>query len=453
MARRILVLLGLLVLMVGCGARSTTALRPQDTPAASLERLAAQAWETIPLPVPDTFRQVKAFGVSPRDPATLFVCSGPPESPTPQPSSAGIGPIELWRSADLGLHWTLVPLGALGNTIGGSCSISIARDRPQRILFNIGGNLGEQRPCERDTLYLSDDGGATWRHIVHPTRIPAGVSMGGNCIPMASAHHLYTWSEYQDHPAGSLFSLLDRSDDLGKTWIPIDAAFGPGAHFVTTLLGDGESLVTGLIHDTRCVANPAGTGCVDLYLSHDAGTTWRHVGPSAGDLGPTVFGPQSPDVSAPLPGLPFYDLRGDQNPESLYSLHVFASEDTQNWQPLPPLPIPGTTTDLPGILQALAVTASGHLLAFGPDPASGVPDPGHPFVIDMPAFWLYSWDPHTARWQVLSAPLSGPGNVACGGCWYPQLATSMVGSATYLYVHHYALPLGLLRLRLPAEIS
>jgi hypothetical protein len=418
-----------------------------------LDHLPSAQWETIPLPVPDTLRQIKALGVSPLDPANLFVCSGPKHGPTPQPPSAGIGPITLWRTDDLGRHWTPVPLNALGDTIGWSCSISIARDRPQRIFVSIiGGSLDEQRPCEGNNLFLSDDGGVTWQRVAHPNRVPTGAS-AGSCLPMASGRHLYMWSGYQDRPAGPNFSLLDRSDDLGKTWIPIDAAFGPGAHFVTTLMGDGDSLVTGVIHDTTCIANPGGAGCVGLYLSRDAGTTWRPIGPSAVDLGPTVLGPQSPDFSTPLPGTPLYDLAGDQSPESLYPLRVSVSEDTKNWQPLPPLPISGATKDLPGILQALAVTTSGHLLAFGPDPTSGIPDPGHPFVEFIPALWLYSWDSHMARWQVLSAPLSGPADVACGGCWYPQLATSTAESATYLYVHHYATPLGVLRLRLPAAIS
>lgn len=131
---------------------------------------------------------------------------------------------------------------------------------------------------------------------------------------------------------------------------------------------------------------------------------------------------------------PFYNLSAEQPPEFLYLLRVYQSNDQHRWSALPPVPAPGTSAQRQGLLQALAVTDDGRLLAFGVDPKTGMPSqannvPGS----KIPAFWLWIWNPGSARWQVLSLPLNFVAEEGCGLCWRAFLATG-VDHATYLTV-------------------
>ncbi len=67
-------------------------------------------------------------------------------------------------------------------------------------------------------------------------------------------------------------------------------------------------------------------------------------------------------------------------------------------------------TDHIGITNILGVTASGKLLAFGVNPQTGV-QTDKPLEEQFDQQWLWSWDPHAARWTSLAPPLPVDGKV------------------------------------------
>ncbi len=419
----LLVMLCLLAI-AGCGS-SRSAPLPLLTPHPT--QLASPRWESIPLPIPGT--QLLSYTVSPLDPETMYACTGDPSKDM----------LDLWRTRDAGKHWSSLPLPA---TIGTGCTISIAPSQPQRIAFEVTNAYDNQRPCDRDELYLSTDSGGTWQRLPHDSIAPQG-ARNGSCTIMATSQHLYLWYTFGGGQNSPQLSLLERTDNDGITWSRADTDFGPGVIFFSPQVGEDDTLATIVLH-----SRPTPAGRSILWMSHDAGRSWQQRAVLPTSVGTTLLTSPQQDPSWPTPATPFYALAHEQIPSNLYDLQVFQSPNGRQWFAIPPLPVPGANGEHPGLLQALAATNDGHLLAFGVNPRTGMPDPATARQKPMAAFWLWLWDPRTSHWQVLSFPLTHLANENCGLCWSSSLFSGPEHTM-YLYVYHWGDSDNLFRVRLP----
>jgi len=395
-------------------------------------QLTSSAWEPISLPATNT--ALLSSTVSPDNPSTIYACTS--ASRTPGVASS----IALWQTHDAGQHWSSLPIP---KATGTDCSISLAPSLHQRVAVLITDWCSDQPSCTHNTLYFSTDSGTTWQQLSLATTVPHGATITQNEIIVAD-RHLYLWYSYGIRQDTSQHSLLVRSDDDGLTWSRIDSHVEPHGFFLPPQIGQDELLV--LSTRTLPPANPSETL---LWTSHDAGSSWRLVGTIPPPADNFLLFSQPPGSSWPTPQIPLYALGAEQLPSDLYELKVLQSTNGQHWSLLPPLPVPGTSVEHPGLLQALAVTGDGDLLAFGPDPKIGLPSSLSTPLDPIPTFWLWIWNPRTSTWQVLSSPLAHPAHEGCGLCWSAQLSTGP-DQSTYLYVHHWEVMNSFFRVRLPS---
>lgn len=410
-------------LIAGCSPLRSAAV---TTPTLPPTQIASSRWEPISLPIPGT--KLLAYTVSPTDPETLYACTNAVGSST---NSVSEGPITLWDTHDAGHHWFSISLPA---TSGIGCAISIALSQPQRIAFEVSNASDNQRPCDRDVVYLSTDSGTSWQRIPHPSIAPQGAA-NIFCSITVTGQHLYLWSTFGGGENSPQVSVLERTDNDGSTWSRADSDFGPGVFFFPPHIGDDGTLATIVRH-----ADPTSEAGAVLWMSHDAGRSWQQRAAL-----PTLIGNYL--LTSPRQN-PFYALAHEQIPSHFYTLQAYQSPDGQQWSAIPPLPVPGTSGEHPGLLQALAATNDGHLLAFGVNPTTGLPDSVVAKQQPMTAFWLWLWDPRTAHWQVLSVPLTHSADESCGLCWGGVLSSGPEHT-TYLYVYHVGDSDNLFRVSLP----
>jgi photosystem II stability/assembly factor-like uncharacterized protein len=112
----------------------------------------------------------------------------------------------LFKSTDGGDTWK--PLSGLPKNPG-RIGIAVARTQPQRVYAMV------DQP-EAGGLYRSDDGGATWTHASGDNRIwGRGWYFGGIAVEPKNADVIYACN-----------TALYRSDDAGKTFVPVKGAPG-----------------------------------------------------------------------------------------------------------------------------------------------------------------------------------------------------------------------------------
>ncbi len=414
------------MLIAGCNPANTTIATTKNLQTPTPLQLTAFPWKSNALPVPGS--PLLSYAVSPVDSETVYACTGNGAS------------ITLWNTHDAGQRWSSIPLPP---TSGTACSFSIAASQPQRIAFLVNNPSNAQRPCDRDTLYLSTDSGSTWKHLLHTSIAPEGAK-NGYCTITATAHHLYMWYSYGGGQNTPQLSLLERTDNDGATWSRADTAFGTGKLFFPPEVGKDENLAISVRG-----ADDASNTEASLWMSHNAGRSWQRMGPlpATGILSYLLTTPQQ-GASWPTPTTPFYALVDEQIPSNLYALRAFESTDGRQWFAVPPLPTIHATQAHPGLLQSLSVTGDGHLLAFGVDPKVGVPTPDNIGQKPMNTFWLWSWNSHAARWQVLSSPLNHLADERCGLCWSGQLSSDL-DHTRVLSVYHWNDTNSFSRVRLP----
>jgi hypothetical protein len=393
-SRRILVMLLCIFLMAGCNpATEATISARSPLPL----QVVSSPWKANPLPVPG--HSLLSYAVSPIDSETMYACTGDVF-------------ITLWETHNAGQHWFPISLPA---TSGNECSFSIFASQPQRIAFLVTDAHDSQRPCDRDTLYLSSDSGKTWKHISHPSIAPLG-TISVYCALTVTDRYLYMLTSYQGVQNTPQLSLLERTDNDGASWSRIDTAFGPGSLFSSPEVGLNGTLAISVRHTLH-----AFDATVSLWMSHDAGRSWQRMGMLPPQAGTFLLATPQRGSAWPSQATPFYALAGEQLPSNLYRLRVFESMNGWQWFAVPPLSVPYASLTRAGLVQSLSVTDGGQFLAFGVDPKIGVPATslvGQP----MPAFWLWSWNPRTAHWQVLSSVLSHPEGEGCGLCWNGQFS-------------------------------
>lgn len=413
------------ILVIGCNSANATTTTTKNVQTPTPLQLTTSPWRSNSLPVPGS--PLLSYAVSPIDSETVYACTR---------SGAWI---TLWNTHDAGQRWSSIPLPA---TAGTSCSFSIAASQPQHIAFLVNEASDAQRPCDRDTLYLSTDSGSTWEHISHPSIAPQGAK-NGYCTVTATARHLYIWYSYPGGQNTPQLSLLERTDNNGASWSRADTAFGTGKMFFPPEVGNDENLAISVRG-----ANDASNTDASLWMSHNAGHSWQRMGALPAQTGIFLLTTPQQGASWPTPKTPFYALVDEQIPSNLYALRAFESTDGRQWVAVPPLPTIHATNAHPGMLQSLSVTGDGHLLAFGADPKTGVPSSPNIGQKPMNTFWLWSWNSHTERWQVLSSPLAHQADEGCGLCWGGQLSSN--GDHTrVLSVYHWNDTDTFSRVRLP----
>jgi hypothetical protein len=409
------------MLITGCNSSSATTKTVQTpTPL----HLTSYPWKSSSLPV--TGSPLLSYIVSPIDSKTVYACTG----------GASIG---LWETHNAGQHWFAIPLPT---TPGTNCSFSISTSQPQRIALLVNEASDNQRPCDRDTLYLSADSGNTWKHITHTSIAPAQAK-NGYCTITTTAHSLYMWYSYGGGQNTPQLSLLERTDNDGATWSRADTAFGPGKLFFPPQVGKDENLAISVRN-----ASDVSDISASLWMSHDAGRSWQRMGALPSQAGIFLLTTPQQGSSWPTRATPFYALVDEQIPSNLYALRTFESINGREWFAIPSLPTTKTTEAHPGLLQSLSVTADGHLLIFGVNPKIGMPDSVGVGQKPMTTFWLWSWNTHTDRWQVLSSPLTHVADEGCGLCWNGQLSSNL-DHTRILSVYHWQDKDSFFRVQLP----
>lgn len=431
-----------LLFIAGCTSaplnRQTTSLTQRVSPIIRQTprqlQLTSSAWESIPLPVTDM--HLLSSTISPDDPAVIYACSSTSRTP-------GVaGSLALWGTHDAGQHWSALTFPAATGT---GCSISLAPALPQRIVVLVNNVCGHQPSCRQSMMYVSSDSGDHWLPISLASVIPQGVAIQQSWT-IVTARHLYLWCAYSTASKGPERSLLARSDDKGNSWNRIDSSFSvSGSFFFPPKIDQYEALLISIQpHSSSGLPTEA-----SLWISHDAGNTWKKLSAVSFPADNLLFSSEPVGSVLPTAQTPLYALRAEQIPSNLYDLTVVQSTDAQQWSLLPPLPVPGTSMQHPGLLQALAVTGDGDLLAFGPDPRTGLPTSLSTLPDPILALWLWFWNPHMSTWQVLSVPLMYPMHEGCGLCWSASISNNQ-DHGTYLYVQSPDEPNGFFRVRLPS---
>jgi hypothetical protein len=371
----------------------------------------AGPWLRVPLQAHDG-RAVHSFAPSPADPNTVVVCVGPLIGST---YPAAIGPIWLFRSRDLGAHWQQLALPPLA---GASCSISVAGDAPVRVTLSVEAwtPQSKQMPaCADTTLFLSDDGGDTWRHVPHTSIGPAPNEFA-LCSFWATAHHLFfsynvgVPATTRQTPGGWVErSLLERSDD-GQTWQRADNGLPSGSLMTSQVRdpnasSDENASLTGLYRAYPPDAPPVG---LELWKTQDAGRSWHNMS--------TVQLPLNSGTVKEPEQQPRYIVLRDQLPSFLFRTSMLQlSPDLQHWAFVPPLPVRGTAPDRAGIAQVLGVLADGRLFVLGVNPHQGLSPTSDPNgagssyqapgrALDIQ--WVWIWNPRTVHWEVVMSPLN-----------------------------------------------
>ncbi len=432
---RLLAALLLALLLVACesrGATTATTVRG-GTPAT----VGSGSWQHLSLPVPNA--DVIGFAPSPTDANTLYACTG-------HVVASRAAPMTLWRTTDAGAHWT--NFGALAG-LGVNCAISIAPDDAQRVLVQISSGVDKGVDCSTDSDYLSDDGGATWKHLPpYDLHMPDSTPFDWCFLEMTRDHLFLVFGSTESTIATS---LLARSDDDGQTWRRIDGGLGNDALFFPPAIGPDDQLAMTVEH-----ARPqAGQAANSLWMSSDAGATWSKTSDLPGYPGPFLLSSFSTGGGTwPSASHPLYALANEQIPSDLFRESVLASDDGVHWSLLPPLPVPGVTGDRRGILQVLAALPDGRLAAWGADPLAGVPsENGQAYPQTHFSLWL--WAPDAGTWQSVSTPLNITADEGCGLCWQGAASTAPDGSL-WLYASRFYTdptgepPAGLYRLRIPS---
>lgn len=408
--------------------------------------VAAGGWEQVALPLPDT-TTLGSLVISPVDPRTLYACTVATGGHTAL-SNTTVYPLRVWRTRDSGAHWTSVKLPRI---VGFDCTLSVAADSPSRIgLFVAIGAPDYEAPpaCTEAALYLSDDGGDSWMRIVHNSLVPdVAQECDGDARFWVTARHLFvTYSYLLSSTSATLpsgqgnvtiedrISVLERSDDEGRTWERADDGIAGDNTTFTVTQGTSADVLTASAYSPRFPTMP-------FWQTHDAGRTWQHLdlGVAAGVPYVTVYWPSLQRDLRP----PVYGFTGVDEYWHQFELQMFQrAADGHTWKPLPPLAVPGVDATHTGLYQPLGILPDGRLLVLGATPAKGVPPAdmlrASPYQIPPEWFALWTWDPQAASWHPVAAPIVDLVARNCrNGCGLPVTASSATAETsghTYLWL-------------------
>jgi photosystem II stability/assembly factor-like uncharacterized protein len=230
---------------------------------------------------------IGAIAVAPSDPNIVYVGTGEPDIRSQH--SYGIG---IFKSTDAGKTWHSIGL-AETRQIG---KIAVDPADPNLVYVAALGHVYKANP-ERG-VYRSTDGGAHWKKILSSAKDPDDVGAVDLAIDPRHPRTLYAslwatrrppWSVYapSNMPGGGLYKSTDRGD----TWhqlsggLPTDRFVGKIGIAVAPsnpnrLYAVVDDLGTAIARSFRVPA-PKGSDAPKpsggVYLSDDAGATWRLV--------------------------------------------------------------------------------------------------------------------------------------------------------------------------------
>lgn len=231
---------------------------------------------------------IGAIAVAPSDPGVVYVGTGEPDIRAQH--SYGIG---MYKSIDAGRTWTHIGLDRTMH-IG---KIAVDPADPNRVYVAALGDI--YGPSPDRGLYRSLDGGAHWKKILFKSGNPNNVGAIDLAIDSKDAKILYAslwstrrppWSVYapSNLPGGGLY----KSTDGGDTWRQLTGGL-PTDDFVgkigIAVAPSNPKRLWAVVDDTgAAVAPPLANGGAPpagsppptgggVYLSDDAGTTWRLV--------------------------------------------------------------------------------------------------------------------------------------------------------------------------------
>jgi photosystem II stability/assembly factor-like uncharacterized protein len=231
---------------------------------------------------------IGAIAVAPSDPNIIYVGTGEPDIRSQH--SYGIG---LFKSTDAGKTWHSIGL-AKTRQIG---KIVVDPGDPDRVYVAALGHVYEANP-ERG-VYCSLDGGAHWKKILNNAKDPDNVGAIDLALDPHDARTLYAslwatrrppWAVYA--PSNMPGSGLYKSIDGGDTWhqltggLPADDYVGKIGIAVAPsnpnrLYAVVDDLGTAIARSFRSTPNgekgPEPKASGGIYLSDDAGATWRLV--------------------------------------------------------------------------------------------------------------------------------------------------------------------------------
>jgi hypothetical protein len=231
---------------------------------------------------------IGAIAVASSDPNVVYVGTGEPDIRAQH--SYGIG---MFKSTDAGKTWKHIGLDD-SQHIG---RIVIDPTNPNRVYVAVLGHAYDPNP-ERG-VFRSLDGGATWKKILYKTDDPNNVGAIELALDPKSPRTLYAslwatrrppWSVYA--PSYMPGSGLYKSTDGGDTWKKLTGGL-PDDQFVgkigIAVAPSNSKRLWAVVDDIgEAVARPAAgpPGPPDpnapkqnggVYLSDDAGATWRLV--------------------------------------------------------------------------------------------------------------------------------------------------------------------------------
>jgi len=230
---------------------------------------------------------IGAIAVAPSDPNIVYVGTGEPDIRSQH--SYGIG---VFKSADAGKTWK--PIGLAETRQIGKIAVDPAD--PNRVYVAALGHVYKANPGRG--VYRTTDGGAHWKKVLADANDPDNVGAVDLALDAKNPRTLYAslwgtrrppWAVYapSNMPGGGLY----KSTDGGDTWHRLSGGL-PGDGFVgkigiaiapsnpSRLYAVVDDLGTAIARGFRPGApapkeQPKPSG--GIYLSDDAGATWRLV--------------------------------------------------------------------------------------------------------------------------------------------------------------------------------
>jgi hypothetical protein len=408
-ARALIVALALLVALLALLPHPTFTLppalarllTPAPTPTPLPSAFTTGSWDEVPGP-PIPAGNYYELTPSLHDPATAYACTMLASAAAP--AGARSSDAALWLTRDAGQTWRQA---LLPPSTGASCVVAPALDGSPRMTMSVHDSARDERarPCMHSQYLLSEDAGTTWRRI-QPAASGPTVSAGGRCALWSTARRLFLHTYvYSASDPGQTF--LQRSDDGGLSWARADQGLAE--------------------HDAIWYAQPLDAGGdtlgallgADLWISQDAGASWRRAGMVAPDtLGTeTVVGGLVTEASVgggPRACRCVYAVGYSSQLGTIAGWRVSVSHDYTHWSPLPPIPVTGANAFSSGIYDTLGTTADGKLLVLGAEPSvRTVATPDQSGRLSGPPPRLWAWDTHTGRWRLTETRVPCPDLQSC----------------------------------------